>query len=407
MQVVAVDRLAGSRLRPVTPADRAERRFASPARRCRGATPDAGRAAVLAALYPPSHALRRLSDDGTAALEAIDDAGAGRRRLARAGAGADRQPRQPARDGGDQRPPACARRLSVGPEADPPDPAPVPARGGLRDDRRDRARHAGRPGRGARRPAPPGDPPRAVRGRGGGIRPDRRLSVHRRQDRAPPSRTSSATSRSTGSSRCSRNWETHQGRRARRAGQGAHRRLRWHCPRAAGAAGQPRDPGARIGPGLGLGRDLGACGRRWGRSSRSCVSAATDEERLHELGDVLFALVNLGALDEDRSGGGAARGEPPLARPLPSASSASPPSGASTSRRSRWPRRTSSGTRSRAVREACGDRRPRHLPRRPEGPPPERRPDRCRPRGRRLRPAAAGRGGGRDRRRPCGSFGSR
>ena len=62
-------------------------------------------------------------------------------------------------------PPTGAR----GTEAGPPQPAAVPARGGVRDDRRDRARRARRSCRGARRPPPPGrsstpsSPPRRVR----------------------------------------------------------------------------------------------------------------------------------------------------------------------------------------------------------------------------------------------------
>ena len=48
------------------------------------------------------------------------------------------------------------------------------------------------------------------------------------------------------------------------------RRLRWRRPRAAGAAGQPRDPGARIVAGLGLGRDR----RRVGEGRRRARRAA-------------------------------------------------------------------------------------------------------------------------------------
>ena len=87
-----------------------------------------------------------------------------------------------------------------------------------------------------------------------------------------------------------RNWETIKADERAERGKERRRRLRRDRPRAAGPAGQPRDPGARIGPGLGLGRDRGRVGEGGARSSRSsrgrldrrgacCTSSATSSSR--------------------------------------------------------------------------------------------------------------------------------
>ena len=65
-----------------------------------------------------------------------------------------------------------------------------------------------------------------------------------------------------------RNWETIKA--DERAERGKERADAFGgSPARAGAAGQPRDPGARIGPGWDWDAIAG-CGRRWRRSSRSC-----------------------------------------------------------------------------------------------------------------------------------------
>ncbi len=162
---------------------------------------------------------------------------------------------------------------------------PVPARGGVRDARRDRARNAGRPGRGAGRPVPPGHPPCPARGRGGRVRPDRRLSHPGNQDRAPPS----PRLRRRGGQR-GRRGDHATGRRSSppngRMPGGPHRVLRRRRAHPAGPACQPRDPGTGLGPGLGLAghrRRLGE-GRRGARRAARGVRRAGAAERAPRAG---------------------------------------------------------------------------------------------------------------------------
>ena len=167
-------------------------------------------------------------------------------------------------------------------------PAAVPAGGGVRDDRRDRARRARRPRGGARRPPAPGDPPRPVRRRGGRVRPDRRVPVDRRQDRPPPSARVRRARRGR-RARGPRQLGDDQGRRAGRAGQGRGGCVRRRGPRAARTAGQPRDPGAGLVARLGLGCHRGRLGqgRRGARGAASgghatrtgCTRSATCSSR--------------------------------------------------------------------------------------------------------------------------------
>ena len=86
-----------------------------------------------------------------------------------------------------------------------------------------------------------------------------------------------------------RNWETIKADERAERGKERADAFGGDRARAAGAAGQPRDPGARIGPGLGLGRDRGRVGEGGGGARgaarpprptrRCCTSSATSSSR--------------------------------------------------------------------------------------------------------------------------------
>ncbi len=169
-------------------------------------------AAVLRSLYPAGHPLREPAGTGDMPARRAWTTRHWRHRLAGPRARSGRQPCQSARHRRHQRAAARAGWMPVGSEADAPDAAALSPRGGVRDRRRHRERHAGRPGRGTRRPAAAGHPPCPVRRRSRRVRPHRRPSVDRAEDRPPPPARLRQASRSTGSDRCCRT-----GRRSRPA----------------------------------------------------------------------------------------------------------------------------------------------------------------------------------------------
>ena len=241
------------------------------------------------------------------------------------------------------RPAPAAGRLPVGPRADPRVAPQAPPRGGLRGLRRARADGATPDARRrARRPPPPGRPPRPARRRGGRLRPDRRPGRDRRRkivrrhphvfgdaeartaDRREPA-VGADQGRRAGRGAPTRRLPTRTRRRRRRAPE----RPRRDQPVDAGPRREPGDAGAGRPPRLRLavGRGRPRQGPRGARPS--CARPRRRPSGREEVGDLLMVA------GQPRPARTASRPRPRCGRPTTS-------SGAASGSSSGWPPRVAS-----------------------------------------------------------------
>ena len=197
----------------------------------------------------------------------------------------------------------AAPRLPVGPRADRAHDRAAHAGGGVRGGRGRRPRRPREAARRAGRPAVPDVLPRpaAVDERDAGDLADVARGHHRQADPPPPARLRRDRRRETAG-----DGAPNVGADQERAGGPGG-----HLPRrpagAAGAAVRPQGAAAGVGGGVRLarlgrrvgrsrGRAAGSCARRWTPRRSGAAEHEPDAHVVHELGDLLFAAVNVARL---------------------------------------------------------------------------------------------------------------